>query len=492
VLPILSDEPALPRDVGPYTLLEQTAAGGMAAVYLAVFRGADGFQRPVAVKRLHGTLINDPELMSALRYEAWLGAHVRHPNVVSVLDLVCLEREFLLVLEYVHGVTLGTLRSQRGLLPIPILLAIMVDALRGLHAAHTARDLDDQPLRVVHRDVSPQNILVGADGFARILDFGVAKFASKAATRVGCLKGKLRYMAPEQLTEEAVDGRTDLFSAGVVLWECLVGKPLFKDSTALDTILDRIGAEIPLADTYNPAVSRELSLLVARALCPSPDDRYASAGAFAAALERGAEVATPDQVARYVKESAGQWLDAERLLLRGVTPRRTPPRSSEITTWDSETAELTPPSLPSRVQSLIRRERWRHMVTTKSAALLAVVAAVIVTLVIARTTAPESRVTDSMHVAPAKPQAHAPPREAAPSVPVQPLLVTLPAMPAAEPATSHSEMIAASATSERVQPRKKPRRPRAATVRRRTRPPGCNPPFVVDQLGIKRMKRECF
>jgi len=190
--------------IGRYVLFDELAAGGMATVHLGRLLGPVGFSRTVAIKRLHSQFSKDPEFVASFLDEARIAARIRHPNVVPTLDVVATADELFLVMEYVKGEALSTLvtlaRKDSAGMPIPVCLAIVVNALSGLHAAHVATNEAGEPLGIIHRDVSPQNFLVGVDGVARVLDFGIAKAAGRAQqTRDGILKGKLSYMPPEQL-----------------------------------------------------------------------------------------------------------------------------------------------------------------------------------------------------------------------------------------------------------------------------------------------------
>ena len=209
----------------------------MATVHLARQLGAAGFARIVAVKRLHERYARDPEFVAMFLDEARLVGRIRHPNVVQTLDVVAEKNadggsELFIVMEYVHGESLVRLlaaaRTKDEPVPLKIASAIMIGALQGLHAAHEAKSEAGQPLNIVHRDISPHNILVGIDGVARVLDFGVAKASERvSSTTKGEVKGKLAYMAPEQLNGGEADRRTDVFAAGIVFWEVLAGQRLF-------------------------------------------------------------------------------------------------------------------------------------------------------------------------------------------------------------------------------------------------------------------------
>src|SRR5262245_13846810 len=219
------------RAIGRYALHDSIASGGMATVHLGRAMGDAGFARVVAIKRLHPHFAKDPEFRAMLLDEARLLARVRHPNVVSTLDVVASDDDLFLVLEYVEGESLGRLlraaaaRGDRA--PPSVIASIVIDLLHGLHAAHEATDERGVALGIVHRDVSRQNVMVGADGVARMVDFGVAKAAGRAqVTREGQVKGKLGYMAPEQLRGAELDRRADVYATSVVLWESLVGERL--------------------------------------------------------------------------------------------------------------------------------------------------------------------------------------------------------------------------------------------------------------------------
>jgi serine/threonine-protein kinase len=208
-----------------YELLVKIASGGMATVYVGRLRGVEGFSRQVAIKRAHPHLVEDPAFRRMLIAEARLAARIHHPNVVSVQDVDEADGELLLAMDYVEGAALSSLlgaaiHAERPL-PPAIAVRVILDAALGLHAAHTLTDEEGHPLGLVHRDVSPHNILVGLDGVARITDFGIAKCMTSntagTATATGVLKGKLAYMAPEYVEHGDIDARGDVFARGVVL-----------------------------------------------------------------------------------------------------------------------------------------------------------------------------------------------------------------------------------------------------------------------------------
>ena len=296
---------------GRYETIGTIASGGMATVYLGRAVGEGGFERLVAIKVMHPHIASDPNFQAMFLDEARLAARIRHQNVVGVIDVQKAPEGMFLVMDYVDGRGLHELRrlfrKMRSTLPLGIALRIFIDALSGLHAAHELTDADGASLNLVHRDVSPHNILVGKDGVTRITDFGVARAEARLSTTRGAqLKGKIAYMAPEQIKNETLDCRADIYSAGCALWEALVGKRLFKadsDAALLHMILS--GAEQgprSFDDTIPEAVDR----VCMRALSVDPRQRPATAADFADELEAaarvgGVDVATHRQVASFVK-----------------------------------------------------------------------------------------------------------------------------------------------------------------------------------------------
>lgn len=301
--------------VGRYALLEQIGGGGMGYVHLGSMRGAADFSRWVAIKRLHTCWLDDPLFVSRFKTEIKLTASVVHPNVVRALDVVEERNELFLVMDYVDGVTLSGLladlhRQQRGL-SMRVVVALVAATLHGLHAAHQTTDDEGAPLHIVHRDVSPQNIMIDRTGHVRILDFGVAKALDPArATRVGALSGKLSYMSPEQVHGEFVSCASDVFAAGVVLWEALVGQRLFPRGGMNPGALlhDILFKEVPAPSQLRAGVPRSLDPVVARALHRDPAQRFASAHEFALALEDAAPSATPSEVAGLIAEACASRL----------------------------------------------------------------------------------------------------------------------------------------------------------------------------------------
>jgi serine/threonine-protein kinase len=305
--------PTPTRVLGRYAMYEQFASGGMATVHFGRLLGTAGFSRTVAIKQLHAHLSEDPDFVAMFLDEARLAARIQHPNVIQTLDVVSSEGELFVVLDYVHGDSLSRLLREAHRLgegSSPALVgAILFQALEGLHAAHEARNAKGEPMELVHRDVSPHNVLVGTDGVARVLDFGVAKARGRAqTTRTGQLKGKLSYMAPEQFRGNA-SRRSDVFSASVVLWEALTQTRLFRGEDEAETVDRLLHRPIPSPREFAAAVSPKLEAVVMRGLERDASKRYATAREMAIALEQQVALATPIEVGGWVQHLAGATLE---------------------------------------------------------------------------------------------------------------------------------------------------------------------------------------
>ena len=319
---------ASPIRVGRYVLFGEIAAGGMAAVHFGRVRGDASFARIVAIKRLHPHLAKESELANMFVDEARIAARIQHPNVASILDVVALpEGELLIVMEYVAGESLSRLlrrlRSDGETAPADVTCAVICDALGGLHAAHQAKDDMGQVLGIIHRDVSPQNLLVGADGITRLVDFGVAKARGRIqATRANQVKGKIAYMAPEQLRGAAIDRRADIYAMGVVMWEALAGERLFEADSEGETVTKILDRVIPAPSTVRSAVPKALDGVVLKALARDPSGRFGTARDMAAAIESAMTPASARGVADFVQMVAGDVL-AERQRAVAELERRT-------------------------------------------------------------------------------------------------------------------------------------------------------------------------
>jgi len=366
--------------LGRYELLGLIATGGMGKVYLARAVGEGGFEREVALKVMHEHLLYEPDFIAMFLDEARLAARIRHPHVVPTLDIEKTDTDLFLVMEFVEGLTAsGMLKQLRrrerarrkqdstwdtglstaggrqgrppvtGPLPLDMACRIAVDVLSGLHAAHELTDRDRQALNLVHRDVSPGNVLIGADGVARITDFGVARAETRlTSTMGGQIKGKLPYMPPEQLMAAEVDRRADIYSAAVVLWEMLVGRRLYDDEQQGALIRNVLQGASRAPSELNPTVPTAVDAVCMRGLANDPGARFATAADFGEALEEavrsaGASPANPRQLAAFVSTfdtNVSAMADA----------RKSAPKSSSsvVRRVDlSSPSSMTGPSLPA-------------------------------------------------------------------------------------------------------------------------------------------------
>ena len=305
--------------LGKYEQLCELASGGMGTVHVARQVGDVGFSRLVVLKLLHAHLKTEAEFRNMIRDEAALASQIRHPNVVPVLDVVEQDDEICLVLEYVPSVPLSVLTRaavEKGEVIEPAIASrVLSDVLGGLHAAHELRDLSGKPLQVVHRDISPQNVLVGADGCARLIDFGIAKAAVRyARTKSGDLKGKISFLSPEQLQRKEVDRRADIFAAGAVLYETLSGKPLFEGSDEGSILLQILmGKSKSLAAL---GLSAEVDALIRHATEKAREQRFATARDFEEALTKVIVPASTHEVAATVERLCGEMIRERRNLIR--------------------------------------------------------------------------------------------------------------------------------------------------------------------------------
>jgi eukaryotic-like serine/threonine-protein kinase len=280
----------VPLRLGPYELIERVATGGMAEVYLARRAGPHGFQKVVAVKRILPQLAKDVDFVAMFVDEARVCARLSHPNIVQVFDFGEEEGELYMAMEYVDGTTGARLiraaAAQGVELPLDACLHVALSLLRGLEYAHSARDEAGKPLSLVHRDVSPGNVLIDRSGAVKLTDFGIARAAElERRTDAGQLKGKLGYMSPEQVVGRELDARSDLFTLGIVLTEMVILRPLFSGGTELDVLIRIRDADLSALDRAKDRVPHDLRAVLHRALAKDPMLRYASATAFADAIE---------------------------------------------------------------------------------------------------------------------------------------------------------------------------------------------------------------
>ncbi len=527
-----AEPPFEPRIIGRYALYDEIAAGGMATVHFGRLLGEAGFSRTVAIKRLHPQYAKDPDFVSMFVDEARVAARVHHPNVVSTLDVVFIEGELFLVMEYVMGESLSKLipmtRAAGQRIPPAVAGTVMAGVLHGLHAAHEARDERGVPLGIVHRDVSPQNVLVGVDGTARVLDFGVAKAVGRIqTTKEGQLKGKIAYMAPEQI-RGVVDRTTDVYAASVVLWETLTGRRLFMGDSEVEAMGKVLAGCTQPPSAHAPDVPPALDAITMRGLDLDPTRRFQTAGEMALAIEEAVPLVAASRIGRWVSETAAQRIAArtERIhamesssAIRG--PREQQPSggfqdyasgSRPVVTAASPQASGTTVAVPAPAAA-----RFAVPPTAPARSKAAVPIAVIAGLLTIAVPVAGLLVWRSAHTAPVVvPGASAASTVAAPAVP--PLDSAMPAASADEgspsatvsPAESSAPPIATvpvsalpAATVPRAQgpargaPAVGASPARSAGARTGNAPPAhpavdCNPPYYFNAHGDKIFKQECL
>ncbi|MBX3230952.1 MAG: serine/threonine protein kinase [Labilithrix sp.] len=474
------------RCVGRYELWTRLAAGGMGAVHLGCVRGEAGFRRAVAIKTMHASIADNPTSVAAFIDEARLAARLRHPNLVSTIDVAAEEGQLVLVMDYVHGESLARLVQLAQRVPPRIAVAITIAALRGLHAAHEILGDEGEPLGLVHRDVSPQNVIVGVDGVARVADFGVAKAAGRInlTSSDGGVKGKLAYMAPEQLSGHELDRRTDVFAIGVVLWELLAGTYLFLAASEAATVTRILHTPIASPSDHDPDVSPLLEAIVMRALSRSIEDRFATAREMADALDATGLAASVSDVGEWVAATAQESLAARANVVSAIERARTSSADlKELAERIAVASALSPgereletePMDPSSTTGATTRtkDRWTKIRRSRRAPLLMfmtgfiLVAAGAVAFVAWRGSRGANEEPPPIAAAPPPP---APPQPA-PEPEPEPA-IELPATPeTAAPATSGRR-----------------RAPKPGASAR----PSCADPYTRDSLGRKIYKRECL
>ncbi|HSP07798.1 MAG TPA: protein kinase, partial [Acidobacteriota bacterium] len=281
ILEAVATIPEEGMNFGQYLLLSKIATGGMAELFKAKRKGVEGFEKILAIKKILPHMSDNEEFITMFIDEAKLAAQLSHHNICQIFDLGKIENSYYIAMEYVHGkdlrAVLKAAHSRSKTIPVELAILITSKICSALDYAHRKRGVNGQPLNLVHRDVSPQNILISYEGDVKLVDFGIAKAATKVhVTQHGALKGKLLYMSPEQAWGRSVDRRSDVFSVGVVLYEMLTGRPLFFDENDTEvTILDKVreARVVPIRD-INQKVSPELEKIILKALKKEPEDRY--------------------------------------------------------------------------------------------------------------------------------------------------------------------------------------------------------------------------
>jgi tRNA A-37 threonylcarbamoyl transferase component Bud32 len=276
---------------GRYTVVRKLANGGMAEIFLASQQGHEGFQKPVVLKRILGTIYADPQFRNMMIDEAHISMSLTHSNIVQVLDLGLAGGRYFLVLELVDGWDLGQVlkRAKADGMPLPVEIGlfILAETCRGLAYAHGKRGVDGHPLGIVHRDVSPNNVLISEHGEVKLADFGIAKAMNKREhTGTGVVKGKVAFMSPEQALGKPIDGRSDLFSLGSLLYVLMLGVRPFEASTDLETLLRVQRAEFKPPVRVRPDIDPEVSRIILKSMRFAPEDRYQTADEMLLDIER--------------------------------------------------------------------------------------------------------------------------------------------------------------------------------------------------------------
>jgi len=337
---------------GRYEIIHKLSAGGMGEVYLARMTGPAGFSKPIALKRIFPHLMSDPKFRHMLAREAKLTADLNHPNIVQVFEFEEHEGELFIAMEYVQGVDMARLSEHEGRLPNGVVALVAFDVLDALNYAHNLADIGTGKTGLIHRDISPQNILVSGAGFAKLCDFGIAR-AIESETFSGTIRGKVAYMSPEQLTHGRVDERSDIFSLGVVLYESLGGRRMIEGDT-IEQILESPGFTrmSPLRSVVAD-VPAELASIIDRAVLTEPDERFPSAREFQKAIESFLLTVAPSDARMRLRELVKSAAQAKSSTLKSAETdvlRLPEPEPSAMWTRlvELEKDFLTPPETSPR------------------------------------------------------------------------------------------------------------------------------------------------
>jgi len=431
-------------------VVKRLAAGGMADVLLARTDGIEGFQRHVVIKRIHAELLEEQRYVTMFLDEARLAASLHHANIVQVNDIGQEDGDYFFAMEYVHGedarlILKRAAESERNV-PLEHVLAIVIGAAVGLHHAHEQIAADGSSLGIVHRDVSPANILIGYDGGVKVADFGIAKAAHQhEETQSGLLKGKVAYMSPEQCNNERVDRRSDVFALGIVLHELLTVRPLFQRENDFLTMSAIVHEKVPAPSKLAPSVPPELDAIVLKALARDPKDRYQTADEMRRALELFAERAgvrhATTALSDYMKQVFGRrrepWLvdrAATPVPMLEDIPREVSPDDGDDD-LEIQISDAPPPTRPA-IAPVPRRRRAVWI-----GGGVAVAAIAIALFVVGHHSAPVAPVTTAQapapHVVAAPAPAPAPVEPVAPPVVVETAPVTTPSAAPAHAKKDH-------------------------------------------------------
>ncbi|HLK36589.1 MAG TPA: serine/threonine-protein kinase [Polyangiaceae bacterium] len=530
-------DPALAPEIGKYHLIAELARGGMGNVYLAALCGPADFQKLLVVKELKPELCDDPAYVTMFLEEARLAARLVHPNIVQMNEVGSEGGRYHMTMEYLDGRSLARVVrrcAREGGLPVGAHLRVLCDCLLGLHYAHELRGLDGEPLGVVHRDVSPLNVMVTFDGQAKLLDFGIAKAAdSSLETQAGVLKGRIAYMAPEQACGAKVDRRADVYSMGVMLWEAAAGRRLWQDMSEVE-ILRRVLHEGPprLRDVA-PGAPADLDAICARATARDRGDRYPTAAEFLGALERHLarrrDAMTVRQIGEYIgvifaeeRHQMAQLIE-ERLARAATGPRSGVVRSSTEQPSGSPWGERLEATGSSKAGPLVGANEYAAAMWD-DASLSAVRGAgrTLASGVAGLPPAPRARRTGlfalliatglGLGAMAASRTAPKVPGAAPPSAASSPVASAIPAPSQTTAATPPAPAIASAtaapargdlrdgARSTPAVPKQRAPKPQASAAasvappasERRPPPVSCDPPYTVDSNGIEHFKAGCL
>lgn len=313
--------------LGKYRLLALLATGGMAEVLLAKTSGVAGFEKLVVIKRILPDLVREERIVNMFLDEAKLAASLNHPNVIQIFDFGKVNGRYFMAMEYLFGESVSYIirncANMKWMIPEEICAGIILQAAQGLHYAHTLCDFSGNPLNIVHRDVSPQNIFVLFDGVVKMVDFGIAKATtSSQKTQTGTLKGKFAYMSPEQVAGGALDARSDVFSLGIVFWELLCGRKLFRQENEFDIMKAIVERDAPPVSSTRTEIHPELERIVARALCRDRDQRYQSAGELQedlrVFLQKSGKAWDSVAISAFIKQAFGGRIKQKQVFLQQV------------------------------------------------------------------------------------------------------------------------------------------------------------------------------
>ncbi|WP_433937395.1 serine/threonine protein kinase [Sorangium cellulosum] len=529
-----------------HQLLLELGRGGTAQVFLAVQSGAEGVDKLVVLKFLRSDLLDNPEMREMFINEARFSARLNHANIVQTSAIVQTPKGAAIVMEYLEGQPLSSLRSRaRTKLPLEMHLRIIIDALRGLHYAHELTSFDGEPLRVVHRDVSPHNIFVTYDGQVKLIDFGIAKrMDAGAETVTGVIKGKIGYMPPEQLEGNHVDRRADLYAVGVMLWEAATGERMWRGMTDVAIMTRVLNGDIRRPREVNPSVPEDLERIIVKTLSFSREDRYATASELEAELEAfavGLTTVTNRDIGRFVSREFDEVRSQTRRVIAQEMKRRAsmarsstqtdvtlpppPPLSQSLapagyttTGSDSRSADVPGPASRSWLQRASRP------------LLIAAVLGIGAGVFLGATTRSSRSQRPSVDAAPApaapqpSPLPVAPAAAPAAGAPASPLrdeavppsdAVPVAVAPASSAERAEPSGQRAGPSGKRAQPSAKQTRPsakqdvssaKASSPRDVDAPPApaatpapasppsarCDPPYTIDADGIKQFKVECM